>query len=133
MPIPCFCGSLKAYRECCSLFIDDTWIPLSPEALMRSRYSAYAQAKMAYIVSTMCGPALEGFAVLTTEAWAKRVEWLRLIVIKARYSTRDSNQAIVEFKAYYREDGVEQCLHEKSLFLRFQGKWFYNSWVKPFH
>ena len=127
----CYCGLLKSYQDCCGPYIDAGGLPLSPEALMRSRYSAYAQAKVDYIVETMRGAALEGFDPVEAKAWAERVEWLGFIVLKARYSVRNSNKAQVEFKAYYREGNVEQCLHELSDFERLQGRWFYTSGKKP--
>lgn len=92
---------------------------------MRSRYSAYAQAKIDYITATMCGPAAEHFDALQARQWADSCQWLRLEVLKVRYDRQDSNQAMVEFKAYYREQTIERCLHEKSLFIRKQGRWFY--------
>ena len=123
----CYCGSKKVYSACCGLLIETQQRALSPEALMRSRYSAYAQANIAYIEATMRGPAAEGFDALAAEAWAKRVTWLRLHVIKARYHQKDSARAMVEFKAYYLDHGVESCLHEKSKFVRIDGRWLYHS------
>lgn len=121
----CYCGALKAYEACCGLYIDQGQYALSPEALMRSRYSAYVQAKMDYIMATMCGPAAEGFDPVEAKAWAQRCDWLGLTVVKARYHLSKNDQAMVEFKAYYRENGQDHCLHEKSVFLRQHQRWFY--------
>lgn len=125
--LTCYCGSLKAYSACCGLYIDEGKVPLSPEALMRSRYSAYAQANIAYIMQTMAGPAAEGFDQEQARLWATSVEWLGLQVLKARYDRRDSNLAMVEFKAHYRQDHINHTLHEKSEFIRQSGHWLYHS------
>lgn len=123
--IACYCGKAQPYEACCGLYIDQHQLPLSPEALMRSRYSAYVQAKIDYIAATMCGPAADQFDPLAAKEWAESCQWLRLDVIKARYHRTDANQAMVEFKAYYRAQNVEHCLHEKSVFHRKQGRWWY--------
>ena len=39
----CPCGSGKEYGECCEPIIKGTALAQSPEALMRSRYTAYAK------------------------------------------------------------------------------------------
>lgn len=121
----CYCGKAESYAACCGLCIDQHRVALSPEALMRSRYSAYAQAKIDYIAATMCGPAAEHFEPVSAKEWAESCQWLRLEVLKARYDRQDSNRAMVEFKAYYRQQDIEHCLHEKSVFIRQQGRWFY--------
>ena len=123
----CYCGSLKDYNACCGLYIDKKQVALSPEALMRSRYSAYAQANIDYIMQTMCGPAAVGFDQEQARLWATRIKWLGLQVLKARYHRRDSNCAMVEFKAHYREDAVNHTIHEQSEFIRKNGRWFYCS------
>jgi SEC-C motif-containing protein len=121
----CYCTSAKSYGDCCGPYIDGKRLPLSPEALMRSRYSAYAQANILYIEATMCDAAAHGFDAVEALQWAKECEWLRLEVLKARYHRTDTNSAMVEFKAYYRLREQEQCLHEKSNFIRKQSRWFY--------
>lgn len=122
----CYCGSEKPYEACCGAYIDGGQIAAKPEALMRSRYSAYVQAKIDYIAATMCAPASTGFDPLEARRWAESVEWQALHVIKARYDPRDSNRAMVEFKAYYCEHGIVRCLHERSTFVRKNGRWFYS-------
>jgi SEC-C motif-containing protein len=39
---PCLCGSTLAYSDCCQPFHTGEKIPVTAEALMRSRYTAYA-------------------------------------------------------------------------------------------
>ena len=57
----CPCGSKKNYADCCQPFIELKKIPETPEQLMRSRYTAYTQANMDYIVRTMRGKAAADF------------------------------------------------------------------------
>ncbi|MDR1126989.1 MAG: SEC-C domain-containing protein, partial [Treponema sp.] len=48
----CPCGSGKQYTDCCEPFILGVQKPLTAEALMRSRYTAYTVHAVDYIVST---------------------------------------------------------------------------------
>jgi SEC-C motif domain protein len=121
----CYCGSNQDYSVCCGLYIEKNQVAPSPEALMRSRYSAYAQAKIDYIMATMRGAPLKGFEAASAKAWAESCEWVGLTVLKARYNPSDPLRGIVEFKAYYRLQNTEHCMHEKSLFQRIAGRWFY--------
>ena len=74
----CPCDSQKKYLPC-EPFIT---AKQSPEALMRSRYSAYTMANIDYIKETMRGNALAGLQELDAKRWAKRVTWIKLNVLK---------------------------------------------------
>lgn len=90
---------------------------------MRSRYTAYTLANMAYIKKTMRGKALLGFDEAQARLWAKSVAWLKLEVCKT--SKEQTNEAHVEFIAYFMENGQVHTLHENSRFLRKLGLWYY--------
>lgn len=51
-PGACPCGSGLPYKSCCKIYHDGIKLPESAEALMRSRYSAYAKKLVKYIVDT---------------------------------------------------------------------------------
>lgn len=53
----CPCKSGKRYADCCEPFITRINLPETPEQLMRSRYTAYSQANIDYIMGTMKGEA----------------------------------------------------------------------------
>lgn len=119
----CPCGSSFHYSSCCGLYIEGGKSASSAEALMRSRYSAYTMAKIAYIKKTMRGKALSGFHPGEAKRWARRVEWVGLDVIKVVPGSE--NQGFVEFIARFREGGVLQSIHEMSEFERVGGVWYY--------
>jgi SEC-C motif-containing protein len=119
----CPCGSALQYSYCCGVYIEGGMPAGSPEALMRSRYSAYTMAKIAYIKKTMRGKALSGFNPGEAKRWARRVEWVGLRVVKVIPETED--QALVEFIARFRDGGVLQSIHEMSEFERVEGVWYY--------
>ncbi len=118
----CPCGSRKEFKGCCERFISGQQPPGTPEELMRSRYTAYSTANMAYIAQTMKAPASKNFDANTAEQWTRKVSWQGLTIIR---STMEQNTGIVEFIAYYSENEHPQQLHEVSQFERVDGKWYY--------
>lgn len=126
--IQCPCGSQTDYIACCGLFLDKSQPAPNPEALMRSRYTAFTQARVDYLKKTMRGKPLENFDEANTALWAKQVKWINLKVID---SYLDENCGYVEFIASYLEQGKKSAIHELSKFQRFDGQWFYIEGKKP--
>jgi SEC-C motif-containing protein len=97
--------------------LDTTPAP-DAESLMRSRYSAFVHQRTGYLLATWHAstrpPQLE------TDPLAK---WLGLEVRVHR--AVDATHAEVEFVARYRVDGRAVRLHERSRFVREEGRWFY--------
>lgn len=118
----CPCGTGKVYTDCCGLYISGSQLPSIPEALMRSRYTAYTRADMTYIEDTMKPPALNYFDAKAAYQWASSVKWIKLEVIK---SSVNKAQGFVEFIAYYEEQGTQKVIYENSEFRQEQGKWYY--------
>jgi SEC-C motif domain protein len=118
----CPCGTGKVYLDCCGIFISNQKIPSTPEELMRSRYTAYNQVNVDYIVHTMKSPAGDNFDAEGVREWAKKISWTGLEIIK---TSHDFNKGIVEFRAYYYVDGKKNVLHEISEFNFENGKWYY--------
>lgn len=120
----CYCGSNIAYADCCKPFIEMLSKPETPEQLMRSRYSAYAQGLTDYIARTMSGKALQGFDRIGAKNWAQSVIWLGLTVIKAY--NQNSTQGFVEFSAkFMSKNHILQEIHELSEFELRNDRWFY--------
>lgn len=119
----CPCGSGLQYSSCCGLYIEGGISVSKPEALMRSRYTAYTMAKIAYIKKTMRGKALSGFQTGEAKRWARRVEWVGLRVVNV--VPEDGNKGFVEFIASFRDGGVSRSIHEMSEFWRVEGVWYY--------
>lgn len=118
----CACGSGKTYLDCCNPFITGLKIPTTPEALMRSRYTAYTQANIDYITKTMKAPANQDFDPVAAAQWAKSVRWLALEVVKA---TSTDTSSFVEFIAHYSHENKRYVLHEISEFHLENGQWYY--------
>ena len=120
----CPCGSGKSFESCCEPYIDGVKAAPTPEALMRSRYTAYAKGNLAYIEKTISGPAKAQFDRKRAEALVHDTHWLKLEVLAHR--EREDN-GMVEFRATFEFQGKTQVMHEISTFQKINGKWFYMS------
>jgi SEC-C motif-containing protein len=124
----CPCGSDQHYDHCCGLYINEHAVAKTPEALMRSRYTAYSLAHIAYIQKTMRGKPLMDFEADEAKKWASTVIWLGLTIIQASEvvaKARDVEQGFVEFKAIYLQKNRLYTIHEYSEFQRLQNRWYY--------
>lgn len=50
--LPCPCRSGKYFKSCCQPIVDSGELSSSPEALLRARFTAYAQEKVDFIILT---------------------------------------------------------------------------------
>ncbi|MCC2666593.1 MAG: putative motif domain protein [Gammaproteobacteria bacterium] len=124
----CPCGTNKAYLDCCGIFISNQKKPSTPEELMRSRYTAYTERNIDYIAQTMKSPAADNFDTEATRAWAKKINWTGLKIIR---TTHDARKGTVEFCAYYSMDNKKNVLHEISQFSFENEKWYYVDGTHP--
>ena len=114
----CPCGG-ATYGTCCLPFHRGVAAPTA-EALMRSRYSAFALGLAPYLRSTWA-PATRPADLDLDDG----VVWRRLqIVDTARGGTGDDT-GIVEFRAAFRSSEGADLLHERSRFERSDGRWVY--------
>ena len=114
----CLCGQSKEYDDCCGAIIENKRVPMSPEELMRSRYSAYVKGNEKYLVLSAIQENQYNDDIKLIEEFTNSVQWLKLDVLCVKDNT-------VEFKAYYREKDGIKVLHEKSNFIQENGMWKY--------
>ena len=115
----CPCESGKPYNTCCEPAHKGTSAPTA-EALMRSRYTAYALGLEAYLLKTWATETRPAALNLHDDTPTK---WLGLQV-KHVENTSDTT-AIVEFVARYKIGGKAERLHEISQFVCVDGCWYY--------
>jgi SEC-C motif-containing protein len=120
----CPCGSGKTLDDCCGPIIKGGAAP-SPEAMMRSRYSAYALRETQHLESSLAPEAKKDFDMKSTEQWANSTEWLGLSILSISGGTAADQEGRVEFVAKFRQDGAEHAHHENSRFRKIGGNWLY--------
>ena len=119
----CPCGSSILYQQCCEKFITGEALPPTPEALMRSRYTAFTLHHLDYIQATMKGKALKRFNVEQAEARGNAVQWEGLCVIRQKMTS--AFHGYVTFEARYIQEGAAKSHYEKSEFKKINNKWYY--------
>lgn len=117
---PCPCGSKKYYAQCCGPLHNGA-AARDAEALMRSRYCAFALGLDDYILRSWHDSTQP--ATLNSEGDVQRPRWIGLRI--NRHDSIDAEHARVEFIARYKINGRAFTLHEISRFVRENGHWFY--------
>ncbi len=137
VPCPCGCAGItakpletrrrppcdssnKGYADCCGRYLDGGEVAPTAEALMRSRYTAYALGREDYLLATWHHSTRPASLELASEPHGK---WLGLEV--RRHEQLKPDHAVVEFVARYKVGGRAHRLHEISRFVREAGQWFY--------
>ena len=118
----CPCRSGRMLEDCCGPIIAGEVTAPSPEALMRSRYTAFCQGEMDYLQSTMVEEHRPEFNAPDVQRWNKSITWLNLEILE---STVNNDEGTVRFRATFRHKGGTQSLTENSRFARREGRWFY--------
>ncbi len=122
----CPCGSGKKAKGCCAPVLAGHPAS-SPEALMRSRYTAYATGDAHHLVRTVdpSGPCHEP----DTRAWLAElrrycaaVRFTGLVVLE---SGSDGDEGWVRFEATLTHEGTTRSIKERSRFRRAGGQWLY--------
>lgn len=115
----CYCNSEKLFKDCCEPYLKGLKKAPTAEALMRSRYSAYATHQADYLVATTHVSQRNNYTREDILLWAISNSWQKLEVLK-------STETTVEFKAYYLDQNkVAQIHHEFSTFKQEEGDWYY--------
>lgn len=128
----CPCGSGEKYKKCCLPYHESIEWPPTPEALMRSRYSAYVvgHARHLYRTTHPENPAVNGHSEATyvqeTVAYCQEVEFAKL-TIQGNWAPDEEGVAMVEFTAEYIVDGGAGAFTERSNFVQVEGRWLYHS------
>ena len=118
----CPCCSGKTYENCCQPFHTNKKHAPTAEALMRSRFSAFAIPNGNYLMETTLPKKRKHHNKADLQEWGEINKWTKLEIIQ----TPTSNQ--VEFKAFYNdEDGKPQIHHELSLFENLNDRCYYVS------
>ena len=116
----CPCGKkseVRTYAECCRPYHAGLRAPATAEALMRSRYSAFAMKDSNYIHATWHRTTRPPrITFVTGEAW---------LALRVLATSTDADSATVEFMARSLVDGQSKTLHEVSRFVREDGRWSY--------
>lgn len=143
MDKPCLCGSKKLFSACCQPYVTGQSTAPTAEALMRSRYSAFCQGNIDYLLATHYGKSRTPDDRASLRQSVNSTKWVNLLVVSRQKGKPNDKTGVVEFVAAYRPkrlsimqslpniglsdkrgDDLTQ-LHEKSRFIKEGDRWFY--------
>jgi SEC-C motif-containing protein len=120
----CPCGSGDTYGDCCARYLTQGHRAPTAQALMRSRYTAFATGDSPYLLATWHPSTRPDDLELDG-----RMTWRRLDVVATDAGGPWDDAGTVEFVAHYRLDadaaGQRGRLKEVSRFVREDGRWLY--------
>lgn len=123
---PCPCGSARKAKSCCLPVLEGA-PAATPEALMRSRYTAYACGAVAHLIRTTdpAGPHHQGDARGWAEDLRRYCAQVRFTGLCVLDSSTDGDRGHVSFRATFEHAGQTHALAEHSRFRRLDGRWVY--------
>ena len=115
----CFCGNQKTFDNCCEIYINGIEKAPTAEALMRSRFTAFATQAIDYLIASTHSSTRKFHKKSDILEWSESNQWNKLEVIEATENT-------VTFKAFFLDSQLKAQIHyEKSTFKNENGSWFY--------
>jgi SEC-C motif-containing protein len=121
----CPCTSGKPFSTCCEPFLTFKENPKSVRALVRARFCAYKLGAGTYrdFLLRTWHPVAHGKINLDDLTNDSYITWKDLEILDAQ---QKGDKGGVEFKATYTErDGSDHIHHERSVFVRVKGAWYY--------
>ena len=120
----CPCGSEEPFEQCCGPFLGGAAAPTA-EKLMRSRYTAYANGTIDYIIATHDPDTRDEVDRDVVDKWSQESEWIGLTIVATEAGGPSDDEGVVEFIARYRAGGADHAHHERSQFRKVDGRWHY--------
>ncbi len=117
----CPCGLPVTYDACCGRLHRGEAKASTAEALMRSRYSAFAVGDADYLAATWDPDTRPRRIRLGDEERT----WTGLEIVATERGGMLDAEGIVEFRASHRDPDGDHVLHERSRFRRIDGAWVY--------
>ena len=122
----CPCHSTRPYDLCCGPYHQGKAAPTA-EALMRSRFSAYAMDNADYLIETT-HPNNPRYQI-DFKQWAEEIHQFAQATqyegLEILNSSGGKQEAFVTFKAHLTQNGEDISFTEKSRFLKNDGRWLY--------
>jgi SEC-C motif-containing protein len=115
----CPCGRGLPYAECCGP-VHQGHAAATAEALMRSRFSAFALDDGDYVLRTW-HPHTRPAAVEPDSG----LRWVGLDILESTGGGLFDAEGVIEFRAHYRDHGKHGDMVERSRFVRHDGQWVY--------
>jgi SEC-C motif-containing protein len=92
---------------------------------MRARYSAYVYVDIDFIFNSTHPDHRKNYDHEGTRAWAENSDWQGLEIVATDKGGDGDQTGEVEFIARFREKGVLRSHHERAMFKKEDGRWYF--------
>ncbi len=131
-PQQCPCQQLEStplsFSACCSPHLSGATTPQTAQALMRSRYSAYALGDIDYLINSWWPEQQKQLDVDAITLWSNNSDWRGLKIHNYRQGSAEDTEGWVDFSAFWIESnnsGQLQQHRENSYFKRLNKRWYF--------
>ncbi|QKJ19627.1 YchJ family protein [Microbacterium hominis] len=116
---PCPCGSGDRFDACCAPVLRGA-AAVTPEQLMRSRYTAFVVGDADHLRATWHPGTVPSSLELDPA-----LRWTGLEILDVVGGAEGDRRGVVEFRAHWRQGRDTGVLHERSRFVRQSDRWWY--------
>lgn len=121
----CPCCSGRPYGRCCEPFLLGNRVPETAEKLMRSRFTAYAAGRAAYLAATTAAAEREKLDMGELKEYCRTLKCVGLEILGTRAGGQEDTTGEVTFRAKLVLNGRRFLHKEHSRFVREDGRWVY--------
>ena len=121
----CHCGKGESFKTCCGPFLAREKKASSADELMRTRYSAFVEGDIDYIMDTHDPDTVGQIDRDSTEAWAKESDWISMEILDTERGEGEDNFGRVDFCATYKLKGSKVEHRESATFRQHNGVWMF--------
>ena len=120
----CPCGR-QTFATCCGPLLAGERRAETAEALMRSRYTAYVEGAVDYVLGTTCAQARATLDRARLEEYCRGLRGMSLAIVETVAGGPDDDDGVVVFAATLKSQGRRFVQRERSRFAREDGRWVY--------
>lgn len=121
----CPCSSGKEFEACCGPIVRGEAPALTPESLMRARYTAHCVGEFGFLETSVHSSTRESVDRDKLRKWSEMVTWQGLEVLGTEGGGPKDETGFVSFVARYSVGDTPQEIREDAEFTRENGEWRY--------
>ena len=121
----CPCNSGKPFNYCCRPIVEGQKPASTAEALMRSRYTAFALGAIDYLIDTTAPEKRSADDAEMLAEQVKYTNWVGLKILSKDKGERADTTGMVEFEAAFETEDQSGTLYERSNFRKDNDHWLY--------
>lgn len=121
----CPCGTKLDLSACCGPYLSGAAAPPTAAALMRSRYTAYCEGAVDYLVDTTASDRRAGIDRADLTAYCASLRGVSLRITETTGGGPRDDAGFVTFEATLKSGNKKFTQRERSRFTREAGRWVY--------